>query len=1221
MLKKGKKRPTFVPREKHVLRKGNDEEEMKDVFNRIRTGKIAADIRVDEADNELFVARGDDPLIQTAIDIFALETGEKNTEELAEKFYALRDYEMATYILKALNTQKNPPFGRREFIEKLLGLDEELFSDFVFSYLDPQQKKGYREFYDQWSKSEYVVRTMEAMRNTGAVNVAIQGRQQLFDLLQKTLIDDAQRYAQSHDVKLPEDVTGYYNVISKIASAEFKEGARLQKKIEKYEKQLRSSDVPDEDILFKLSELQQEKAGLEQKLKSEEIRLHKRIARKLIEIGKLLEIQNADTIPIADLLNGISDIYFVHQYLKDPQKKDGTKLIDDLTSEELRTLAIEYNIPSANKYSDLELKILISHFGNRKNQENREIREAGGAVKNIQEYKKNLEKNKTQQFISDVYTDEADNHIQELKKLPESEQKKILREQILRFTGVKPDKTTSVSDLRQQYRDIRNPEKYVQELERLPENDQKRILREKISRLTGVHHNVNTPVLELRQHYNKIINSGKHIDVLERDVIIDKIMKYSDAPRKTFESMSMQELMDILKTHEDSKQKYGADKDVNECVAAMRKSGWVGNVETMWISPIGIRDRESFNRWSEMFAHIPVEYVQVAEGVYFYKPNKRFFTLLCTNTAQKQQREHVFLMTISGVQYDFYVAYQMKGGKYVYQDEKIFAAQQNWNKKRHITREEKIEDLLNAIVTDKSILAAKSEFRKTLLEIAPTQVDYGANDMDTPYIMEAFRGLVELRELGTNRDLFNVVARFIVFAKLEDAKNFRERLAANEYNPRRIFYLSEHDMLPEYLSEDISNFGMTQELSNFLGLAIWREVQTMAETLLVMLDPTAKEFTGVVDPRFSRSEKVLKLPIENTNEIVYYDPDDRKEYRFSSSDFLERMRTVNFVNPYTGRVFSDSFLKRYTIQFVDPNGSLVMYPYVDLLKQLIAGDTESPISGREFGDPFIYQVLDNPSSLNVFLLPETCENLPDVATTSGNVVNYRDYDGKSYCFKLSDLDQILKSGINPNTGYRLTQEFMKKYTNMFKKTHTFQKTVLYPTFFEDVRKFVDKTIEDITRLRTGGLAENKHEEKSHDPMNTMNAIDEKLDLDEDGVEETPKEPEKSIYNFTGKKEEEHEEKSEKPKKGAGRKRAPNRRRKKKAESDSSESEPKKKEKFGMGTEDTNKKQYPDHSCFKCGNNSVLKSVVYDQNSGASVRGYCSSKCLENEKWTKFKKKK
>lgn len=402
-----------------------------------------------------------------------------------------------------------------------------------------------------------------------------------------------------------------------------------------------------------------------------------------------------------------------------------------------------------------------------------------------------------------------------------------------------------------------------------------------------------------------------------------------------------------------------------KCMEKFKQYNWIeGKVTGVWLStPDGKKPNKDY-----IFSNIFIE----EDGHKWYQANKKFFVLQCNQYKNKRSQEGDILTSYNslGKPIEFKVGFTIVGydhankykshthmvtktvpeiryedGKpveimidkkfqrtFIVQDETLFNKEKKYDRKSRQTRYDAIQDILNDVISKRTINTVQNVISNELLNIAPMRTDYGVLnisrlkqngfrtiDYNTPYMQILMNTLADSQEM-TNEELFRRASGIVVYLKLPAAETFRKNIEKEYYLPDVLATLTPAEKFPEAYEDPNLSGNFLDDLTTEITNKKYKFVRWMAELEYSLQDPTRRN-NITSDTTFTRSIKTQKrLKVcENKDrvngvpetDIIYY-KEDGKIYCFSIDDLYERLIIQeDIINPVTQNPFDLSFIKRF----------------------------------------------------------------------------------------------------------------------------------------------------------------------------------------------------------------------------------------------------------------------------------------------------------------------
>ena len=527
--------------------------------------------------------------------------------------------------------------------------------------------------------------------------------------------------------------------------------------------------------------------------------------------------------------------------------------------------------------------------------------------------------------------------------------------------------------------------------------------------------------------------------------------------------------------------------------------------------------------------------------------------------------------------------------------------------------QEQIEKILSQTIDERTISIAKKKLSSELLRISEKTKTYKVN---SPYVNISVDQIITKNQ--TVKDLFKLIANFVIYLHLKKANIFRKRIKAEYYIPDILLQLSPEDKLPEIFDplSDVSD--KTKEVySSYINNYINNIVYNMIRSSDPTSQKVSKSELGILEPEIKYNDSVC-IGIKNVKpeNIVYYrDPDDSKIYCLDIDNLFINFSQDNFTNPITGKLFSNEFTRRFIITYNDFEfNTNFNFPYIDIKTHIKSGNILNPKTGRPFSTSFIDAInkgttfLLNRQFIRLDRRVASCKNSIDVLNENvENIVYYKDpSDNSIYCFSINNLEKILANdSINPHTKRKFSKAFIDRFNKMFKLKQTDD---VFKDIQEEQEKLVQKEhviIPNLWELVSENIFHDGEEIKENTPMSFNNSEDEEYKDDE--TDEQNEQDEDDVDDETDDVDDEQDEQNEDDETDD----VDNEQNKQEEEDDEAST---KKEKIKF-------KHNKNKKCEECKKNisdTQIRTIIM-KNMDPNVIYFCCLKCMEKYKFPKFKK--
>ena len=390
------------------------------------------------------------------------------------------------------------------------------------------------------------------------------------------------------------------------------------------------------------------------------------------------------------------------------------------------------------------------------------------------------------------------------------------------------------------------------------------------------------------------------------------------------------ELVDIPEYKNNSKNIVN-DNIYKNCVYNRFSMPWINGIvnNTFIALPDGgiIDSKSNLNKYIFTGKH---QRIREENEVIWYLVNKNFSPLMCNYYSHLRVQDGNVLTaftTNQREQLNFMVAYETTRG-FIIQDEEIFHAEQEYEKKRSSSLKEKILIFLDSPITSKVESFGVDKLSNTLNDIAPDITDYGIykpgySKTDTTYIVKAIKTIVE--ETITVREFLEKLGGVVVFLTTKLGYDiFKKRVRQEYYLPEILVNLSTAEKLPEIFDDP----RVTEESKDYNAIFLKGElnyfVLNQAQMIYYIEHVSERHQNIFFRSSYDTREIKEKIPAWKSacvnkndiidipdDQIIYYKEDD-KVYCLVIKQVLEQISTGEIpINPYTNNILKTDFLKRF----------------------------------------------------------------------------------------------------------------------------------------------------------------------------------------------------------------------------------------------------------------------------------------------------------------------
>jgi hypothetical protein len=386
------------------------------------------------------------------------------------------------------------------------------------------------------------------------------------------------------------------------------------------------------------------------------------------------------------------------------------------------------------------------------------------------------------------------------------------------------------------------------------------------------------------------------------------------------------------------KYKYGGNEDP-ACLARYREMQWIpGRVNQVFLAQAEADDTDNWELpLGEITPYVLPGEPREEDGVQWYRASTAWKKLMCNRMrgSRVQEGDVLTCRTNDGEPVRMRVAYDTTPGGFIVQGEALFQAEQDFLKAARLTKQTKINIILNGPVTPKMEVLAIKKLSQALHRIAPDILDYGMynenkeNKYDTAYIREAIKTI--LNDAPTSaRAFFSRLGDTIVYLQGEEIGHglFRKRVAGRYYLPQALVTLSQEEKLPEVFEGPRTTQQERMRVASRIRIEVAAFVTGIGKELYAIDNPGERKQTELSEgplptlPRVAewKSACVNREQIEDVPDaqIVYYKEKNAEYpqgavYCLVIPDIMEEIisdRTPT--NPYSGLPLSKAFIKRFT---------------------------------------------------------------------------------------------------------------------------------------------------------------------------------------------------------------------------------------------------------------------------------------------------------------------
>lgn len=399
------------------------------------------------------------------------------------------------------------------------------------------------------------------------------------------------------------------------------------------------------------------------------------------------------------------------------------------------------------------------------------------------------------------------------------------------------------------------------------------------------------------------------------------------------------------------------------CMREKNSAPWLGTrVRQMYVSPA---DGES-NFISYVADRVPDK---VIGGRSWHFPTLAYLELLCNRHAPSRTQDGTVLTAFreDSEPVRMHIAYDTDQG-WIVQDESVFEKEKNYIVKLRQSRSTTIRNMMSEPVTDYMdtlVPLARQMISSQLSTINPDVAAYSRPD--TVFIRRLVDAMVRSASTVLVQDAVHNIASLLVFLEERIAgigrRIFVNRIRRQYYLPSVLAVLSTQDKLPEiFQNERVSQRVQTQTMKAVQD-EIGRKQREIGNRIYRILYPGMHmpQDMRPFDPAYRPSLPEWRSACVNADQVsaipdyrlVHYRDPDTNQLFCLDIQYIDDEYTVEdakIVNPYSGRVLSKEFMRRFEKEFELPHPeldeSLDGTPQNTLLTSGNRSVTTSPVPSR-----------------------------------------------------------------------------------------------------------------------------------------------------------------------------------------------------------------------------------------------------------------------------------
>jgi len=392
---------------------------------------------------------------------------------------------------------------------------------------------------------------------------------------------------------------------------------------------------------------------------------------------------------------------------------------------------------------------------------------------------------------------------------------------------------------------------------------------------------------------------------------------------------------------------------------------------------------------------------KVVNGIEFYKGTHFLDILLCSD--QKRQVDDIVTIQHHGVEYTLMIQYELKTGKLVLNDQRVYKKEQDWKKNKEMSMEERIHAFASRPVR---------ELYQDLSIVIMTKLSKFFEKENAVYLKNE---LLLMYENKTVEELLKRLGILVIFLD----QNYLKSMASMFNERLKNGYISEKEVL------DMDVTDILREVLDNVYTIPKKDLQKEIEQ--IETDPLFHLFTNI-DPKVI--EYIKTQPKNNANKIINLYPDT---YHMMVDE--NKMKMDAYINTILSKVEKavDHFVHKTIYNMLITN------------HVVIKGTIQ----------PFVFKNI-YPSVSEKDCYANSSDSLEDTI--------YYIENGIVYCFSLINL-LTEKVTVNEFTNNPFSAEFMAFLAKLrIPKIEEEKKEIVLPsllkTLYKDLRKMEEKAVED-----------------------------------------------------------------------------------------------------------------------------------------------------------------
>lgn len=294
------------------------------------------------------------------------------------------------------------------------------------------------------------------------------------------------------------------------------------------------------------------------------------------------------------------------------------------------------------------------------------------------------------------------------------------------------------------------------------------------------------------------------------------------------------------------------------------------------------------------------------QGRTWYRATKKFRTdLLCGINRERRRQDglNYILFDNDNIMHKFMLAFETKDGKFIVQDENVFAKEQDWFRSERKSVKEHLDDILAQPINDSVRHLGVELFRQYMSTYDPVELE--------SQLYTVIGG-------GTIKDYLTRLADLVVFLEpdINYAQIFRKRIENHYFIPDVLFTLTLDEKMPEVFDDPRVSDEVKKQVADFMARKLDDFIDKQSFALYRLRDPTARR-ADIAEPYVDVPQ--VNLPPPRTEfckkegadewELVFYE-DDGNVFCFSIQELLKQFEEGNYNNSGTDKRFTQEFIEK-----------------------------------------------------------------------------------------------------------------------------------------------------------------------------------------------------------------------------------------------------------------------------------------------------------------------